>query len=157
MILGTMSIFLSIAVLLTLKKNYVSKRRSFINKRDRTMISTRFRKENYATSDHLLNPNYWPGKETRLQTSMTRSHVFECGEILSNKVELKEFSLCNFSIPSKQFYFVFDGRHQKISLNIHQKKIKPILKLLFIYKLFILLILHLCSLLYSQYNNVSNV
>uniref|UniRef100_A0A286XID9 Solute carrier organic anion transporter family member n=1 Tax=Cavia porcellus TaxID=10141 RepID=A0A286XID9_CAVPO len=66
MILGTMSIFLSIAVLLTLKKNYVSKRRSFINKRDRTMISTRFRKENYATSDHLLNPNYWPGKETRL-------------------------------------------------------------------------------------------
>uniref|UniRef100_A0A8C2W477 Solute carrier organic anion transporter family member n=1 Tax=Chinchilla lanigera TaxID=34839 RepID=A0A8C2W477_CHILA len=66
MILGTLSIFLSTAVLLTLKKNCVSKRRSFINKRDRTMVSTRFRKENCATSDHLLHPSYWPGKETRL-------------------------------------------------------------------------------------------
>ncbi|XP_004634598.1 solute carrier organic anion transporter family member 1C1 isoform X3 [Octodon degus] len=65
-ILGTLSIFLSIAVLLTLKKNYVSKRRSFINKRDKTMVSTRFRKNNHSTSDHLLHPSYWPGKETRL-------------------------------------------------------------------------------------------
>ncbi|KAM6162086.1 solute carrier organic anion transporter family member 1C1 isoform 1-T1 [Erethizon dorsatum] len=66
MILGTLSIFLSIVVLLTLKKKYVSKHRSFISRRDRTMVSTRFRKENCATSDHLLHPNYWPGKETRL-------------------------------------------------------------------------------------------
>uniref|UniRef100_A0A2K6G5N2 Solute carrier organic anion transporter family member n=1 Tax=Propithecus coquereli TaxID=379532 RepID=A0A2K6G5N2_PROCO len=65
-ILGTVSIFLSIAVLFILKKNYVSKHRSFITKRDRTMVSARFLKENCTTSDHLLQPNSWPGKETRL-------------------------------------------------------------------------------------------
>uniref|UniRef100_A0A8C5V2J6 Solute carrier organic anion transporter family member n=1 Tax=Microcebus murinus TaxID=30608 RepID=A0A8C5V2J6_MICMU len=65
-ILGTVSIFLSMAVLFILKKNYVSKHRSFITKRDRTMVSERFLKENCTTNDHLLQPNYWPGKETRL-------------------------------------------------------------------------------------------
>ncbi|XP_055136413.2 solute carrier organic anion transporter family member 1C1 isoform X3 [Symphalangus syndactylus] len=65
-ILGTVSILLSIAVLFILKKNYVSKHRSFITKRETTMVSTRFQKENYTTSDHLLQPNYWPGKETQL-------------------------------------------------------------------------------------------
>uniref|UniRef100_A0A2K5KAK1 Solute carrier organic anion transporter family member n=1 Tax=Colobus angolensis palliatus TaxID=336983 RepID=A0A2K5KAK1_COLAP len=66
MVLGTVSIFLSIAVLFILKKNYVSKHRSFITKRERTMVSTRFQKENCTTSDHLLQPKYWPGKETQL-------------------------------------------------------------------------------------------
>ncbi|XP_060021318.1 solute carrier organic anion transporter family member 1C1 isoform X3 [Lagenorhynchus albirostris] len=66
MILGTISIFLSIAVLFTLKKKYVSKHRSFRTKRERTMVSTRIRKENCTTSDHLLQPSYWPGKETQL-------------------------------------------------------------------------------------------
>ncbi|XP_059791391.1 solute carrier organic anion transporter family member 1C1 isoform X3 [Balaenoptera ricei] len=66
MILGTMSIFLSTAVLFTLKKKYVSKHRSFRTKRERTMVSTRSRKENCTTSDHLLQPSYWPGKETQL-------------------------------------------------------------------------------------------
>ncbi|KAF6340489.1 solute carrier organic anion transporter family member 1C1 [Rhinolophus ferrumequinum] len=66
MMLGIMSIFLSIAVLFTLKKNYVSKHRSFRTKRERTMVSTRIRKENCTTSDHLLQPNCWPGKETQL-------------------------------------------------------------------------------------------
>uniref|UniRef100_A0AAA9TWQ0 Solute carrier organic anion transporter family member n=1 Tax=Bos taurus TaxID=9913 RepID=A0AAA9TWQ0_BOVIN len=66
MMLGIMSIFLSTAVLFTLKKNYVSKHRSFRTKRERTMVSTRIRKENCTTSDHLLQPNYWPGKETQL-------------------------------------------------------------------------------------------
>ncbi|XP_078194344.1 solute carrier organic anion transporter family member 1C1 isoform X2 [Callithrix jacchus] len=65
-ILGTVSIFLSIAVVFILKKNYVSKHRSLTNKRERTTVSTRFQKENYTTSDHLLQPNYWPGKETQL-------------------------------------------------------------------------------------------
>ncbi|XP_032109713.1 solute carrier organic anion transporter family member 1C1 isoform X4 [Sapajus apella] len=65
-ILGTVSIFLSIAVIFILKKNYVSKHRSFTNKRERTTASTRFQKENYTTSDHLLQPNHWPGKETQL-------------------------------------------------------------------------------------------
>nr|XP_045366248.1 solute carrier organic anion transporter family member 1C1 isoform X3 [Camelus bactrianus] len=66
MMLGTVSIFLSTAVLFTLKKNYVSKHRSFRTKRERTMGSTRIRKENFTTSDHLLQPSYWPGKETQL-------------------------------------------------------------------------------------------
>nr|XP_058936386.1 solute carrier organic anion transporter family member 1C1 isoform X3 [Kogia breviceps] len=66
MILGTMSIFLSTAVLFTLKKKYVSSHRSFRTKRERTMVSTRIRKENCTTSDHLLQPSYWPGKETQL-------------------------------------------------------------------------------------------
>uniref|UniRef100_A0A8C6MKX9 Solute carrier organic anion transporter family member n=1 Tax=Moschus moschiferus TaxID=68415 RepID=A0A8C6MKX9_MOSMO len=66
MMLGIMSILLSTAVLFTLKKNYVSKHRSFRTKRERTMVSTRIRKENCTTSDHLLQPNYWPGKETQL-------------------------------------------------------------------------------------------
>ncbi|KAM5174243.1 solute carrier organic anion transporter family member 1C1 isoform 3-T3 [Callospermophilus lateralis] len=66
MILGIVSIFLSIAVLFVLKKNYVSKHRSFITKREKTMVSPRFRRENCSPSDHLLQSNYWPGKETRL-------------------------------------------------------------------------------------------
>ncbi|XP_040091233.1 solute carrier organic anion transporter family member 1C1 isoform X1 [Oryx dammah] len=66
MMLGIMSIFLSTAVLFTLKKNYVSKHRSFRTKRERTMVSARIRKENCTTNDHLLQPNYWPGKETQL-------------------------------------------------------------------------------------------
>uniref|UniRef100_I3M037 Solute carrier organic anion transporter family member n=1 Tax=Ictidomys tridecemlineatus TaxID=43179 RepID=I3M037_ICTTR len=66
MILGIVSIFLSIAVLFVLKKNYVSKHRSFITKREKTMVSPRFRKENCSPRDRLLQPNYWPGKETRL-------------------------------------------------------------------------------------------
>ncbi|XP_006912729.1 solute carrier organic anion transporter family member 1C1 isoform X2 [Pteropus alecto] len=66
MMLGIMSIFLNIAVLFTLKKNYVSKHRSFRTKRERTMVSTRIKKENCTTSDHLLQPNNWPGKETQL-------------------------------------------------------------------------------------------
>ncbi|XP_039104947.1 solute carrier organic anion transporter family member 1C1 isoform X2 [Hyaena hyaena] len=64
--LGTVSIFLSIAVLFTLKKNCVSKHRSFRTKTEGTMVSTTIRKENCITSDHLLQPNYWPGKETQL-------------------------------------------------------------------------------------------
>uniref|UniRef100_A0A8C8WJW1 Solute carrier organic anion transporter family member n=1 Tax=Panthera leo TaxID=9689 RepID=A0A8C8WJW1_PANLE len=64
--LGTVSIFLSIAVLFTLKKNCVSKHRSFRTKREGTMVSTTIRKENCTTGDHLLQANYWPGKETQL-------------------------------------------------------------------------------------------
>ncbi|XP_037701170.1 solute carrier organic anion transporter family member 1C1 isoform X2 [Choloepus didactylus] len=64
--LGTVSIFLSIAVLFILKKKYVLKHRSFITKRERTMASVRIRKESSTTSDHLLQPKYWPGKETQL-------------------------------------------------------------------------------------------
>nr|KAF6375357.1 solute carrier organic anion transporter family member 1C1 [Pipistrellus kuhlii] len=65
MLLGIMSIFLSTAVLFTLKKNYVSKRRIFRTMRERTVVSTRISKENCTTSDHLLQPT-WVGKETQL-------------------------------------------------------------------------------------------
>ncbi|KAM6215910.1 solute carrier organic anion transporter family member 1C1 isoform 2-T2 [Rhynchocyon petersi] len=64
-ILGTVSIFLSIAILFILKK-HISKRSNFITKRERTVISTRIRKENCIANDHLLQPSYWPGRETRL-------------------------------------------------------------------------------------------
>ncbi|XP_003405728.1 solute carrier organic anion transporter family member 1C1 isoform X1 [Loxodonta africana] len=64
--LGTVSIFLSIAVLFILKKKYVLKHRNFLTERKRTVISTRIMKENCTINDHFLQPNYWPGKETRL-------------------------------------------------------------------------------------------
>ncbi|XP_020012920.1 solute carrier organic anion transporter family member 1C1 isoform X2 [Castor canadensis] len=64
--LGTVAISLGTALLCILKKNYVSTHRSFITKRERTMRATRFRKETCATSHPFLQPEYWPGKETRL-------------------------------------------------------------------------------------------
>nr|XP_044995462.1 solute carrier organic anion transporter family member 1C1 isoform X3 [Jaculus jaculus] len=65
-ILGTGSIFLSIAVLFILKKTSISKHGGFRTKRESTAVSTRFQKESCAARDHLLQPQYWPGKETRL-------------------------------------------------------------------------------------------
>uniref|UniRef100_A0A8C6QHF7 Solute carrier organic anion transporter family member n=1 Tax=Nannospalax galili TaxID=1026970 RepID=A0A8C6QHF7_NANGA len=65
-ILGTVSIFPSLAVLLILKNKHVPKQRRFITKRERTTVATRFQRENCTPRDHLLQPKYWPGKETRL-------------------------------------------------------------------------------------------
>ncbi|XP_059112975.1 solute carrier organic anion transporter family member 1C1 isoform X4 [Peromyscus eremicus] len=65
-LLGTVSIFLSMAVLFVLKKKYVSKPSSFITTRDKTVVSSSFKKEICAARDHVLQPKYWPGKETRL-------------------------------------------------------------------------------------------
>ncbi|XP_016052898.1 PREDICTED: solute carrier organic anion transporter family member 1C1 [Miniopterus natalensis] len=66
MLLGILSIFLNIAVVLTLKKNYISKHRSLKTKREITTVTTRIRKDNCTTSDQLLQPSCRPGKETRL-------------------------------------------------------------------------------------------
>ncbi|XP_052575524.1 solute carrier organic anion transporter family member 1C1 isoform X4 [Peromyscus californicus insignis] len=65
-LLGTVSIFLSMAVLFVLKKKYVSKPSSFITTRDKTVVSSSFKMETCAARDHVLQPKYWPGKETRL-------------------------------------------------------------------------------------------
>uniref|UniRef100_A0A8I6GJ93 Solute carrier organic anion transporter family member n=1 Tax=Rattus norvegicus TaxID=10116 RepID=A0A8I6GJ93_RAT len=65
-LLGTVSVFLSTAVLLVLKKKYVSKRSSFITAREKIVMSSSVKKETCAARDHGLQPKYWPGKETRL-------------------------------------------------------------------------------------------
>ncbi|XP_036036605.1 solute carrier organic anion transporter family member 1C1 isoform X3 [Onychomys torridus] len=65
-LLGTVSIFLSMAVLFVLKKKYVSKPSSFITTRDKRVVSSSFKKETCAARDRVLQPKYWPGKETRL-------------------------------------------------------------------------------------------
>uniref|UniRef100_A0A8C8U170 Solute carrier organic anion transporter family member n=1 Tax=Peromyscus maniculatus bairdii TaxID=230844 RepID=A0A8C8U170_PERMB len=65
-LLGSVSIFLSMAVLFVLKKKYVSKPSSFITTRDKTVVSSSFKKETCAARDRVLQPKYWPGKETRL-------------------------------------------------------------------------------------------
>ncbi|XP_058511640.1 solute carrier organic anion transporter family member 1C1 [Ochotona princeps] len=65
-ILGTVSIVLSMAVLLVLKKKDASKRGSFVMPSETAVVSTRFRKENCFPHDQLLEPSYWPGKETQL-------------------------------------------------------------------------------------------
>lgn len=64
--MGTVSVFLSTAVLLVLKKKYVSKRSSFITAREKIVMSSSVKKETCAARDHGLQPKYWPGKETRL-------------------------------------------------------------------------------------------
>lgn len=66
MILGTISIFLSTALLFSLKKKCVSKHKSFRTNKEKTMVSVKIRKENGPASDYWLQPNYWPGKETQL-------------------------------------------------------------------------------------------
>ncbi|ERE65983.1 solute carrier organic anion transporter family member 1C1 isoform X1 [Cricetulus griseus] len=65
-LLGTVSIFLSMAVLFVLKRKYVSKHSSFITTRDKAVVSSTFRKETSVARVHVPQPKYWPGKETRL-------------------------------------------------------------------------------------------
>ncbi|XP_040824275.1 solute carrier organic anion transporter family member 1C1 isoform X4 [Ochotona curzoniae] len=66
MILGTVSVVLSMAVLFVLKRKDASKPGNFVMPSETTVVSTRFRKENCFRRDHLLEPSYWPGKETQL-------------------------------------------------------------------------------------------
>ncbi|CAO2607085.1 Solute carrier organic anion transporter family member 1C1 [Lemmus lemmus] len=65
-LLGTVSIFLSMAVLFILKKKYVSKHSCSIATRGRAVASSNFRMEARSAKDRGLQPKYWPGKETRL-------------------------------------------------------------------------------------------
>ncbi|XP_026643700.1 solute carrier organic anion transporter family member 1C1 isoform X2 [Microtus ochrogaster] len=65
-LLGTVSIFLSMAVLFILKKKYVSKHSCSIATRGKAVASSSFRIEARAAKDRGHQPKYWPGKETRL-------------------------------------------------------------------------------------------
>ncbi|XP_077663607.1 solute carrier organic anion transporter family member 1C1 isoform X2 [Eretmochelys imbricata] len=65
-VLGTMSIFLSIAVLFVLKKRYVPQDENIAANGGRGMVSVQTRKDNFVNSDYLIQTTYWPEKETRL-------------------------------------------------------------------------------------------
>ncbi|XP_044835238.1 solute carrier organic anion transporter family member 1C1-like isoform X2 [Mauremys mutica] len=65
-VLGTMSIFLSIAVLFVLKKRYVPQDENITANGGRGMVSVQNRKDNFVNSDYLIQTTYWPEKETRL-------------------------------------------------------------------------------------------
>ncbi|XP_067415075.1 solute carrier organic anion transporter family member 1C1 isoform X2 [Emydura macquarii macquarii] len=65
-VLGTMSIFLSIAVLFVLKKRYFPQDENIATNGGRGMVSVQNRKDNFVNSDYLIQTTYWPEKETRL-------------------------------------------------------------------------------------------
>nr|XP_020850074.1 solute carrier organic anion transporter family member 1C1 isoform X3 [Phascolarctos cinereus] len=65
-LLGTMSIFLSIAMLFVLKRRSLSKDGNLSNNKEDAMESTSSKKEHHANNDHIFETFYWPGKETEL-------------------------------------------------------------------------------------------
>ncbi|XP_077196257.1 solute carrier organic anion transporter family member 1C1 isoform X1 [Paroedura picta] len=65
-VLGTMSTFLSVAVLIVLKKRYLPHNGSIVTSGQRGMTSAMNRIDNFVNSDHLIQTTYWPEKETRL-------------------------------------------------------------------------------------------
>ncbi|XP_074124989.1 solute carrier organic anion transporter family member 1C1 isoform X2 [Sminthopsis crassicaudata] len=65
-LLGTISIFLSIAMLFVLKRKSVSKTENLTNNNEATLESTSSKKEHHTNNDHIFETPYWPGKETQL-------------------------------------------------------------------------------------------
>ncbi|XP_006035690.1 solute carrier organic anion transporter family member 1C1-like [Alligator sinensis] len=65
-VLGTMSILLSIAVLFILKKRFVPQDENIAATGERGTVLARNSKDNFVTFDHLIQTAYWPDKETRL-------------------------------------------------------------------------------------------
>ncbi|XP_010213714.1 PREDICTED: solute carrier organic anion transporter family member 1C1-like [Tinamus guttatus] len=65
LVLGTMSIFFSIAVLWILRKRSTPQDETISASRRGTGL-TKKRKDNFVNSDHLIQTTYWPEKETRL-------------------------------------------------------------------------------------------
>ncbi|XP_032301906.1 solute carrier organic anion transporter family member 1C1 isoform X3 [Coturnix japonica] len=66
LVLGTVSIFFSIAVLWVLRKRSALQDESLSANGERDTCVTKSRKENFVNSDHLIQTTYWPEKETRL-------------------------------------------------------------------------------------------
>ncbi|XP_072855842.1 solute carrier organic anion transporter family member 1C1 [Pogona vitticeps] len=64
-VLGTMSTFLSIAVLIVLKKRYGPRSESITVSGERETSSAK-RSSDFVNSDHSIQTTYWPEKETRL-------------------------------------------------------------------------------------------
>ncbi|KAJ6666251.1 hypothetical protein lerEdw1_000523 [Lerista edwardsae] len=64
--LGTMSTFLSVAVLMVLKKRYITHNETIATGEEQETTTATNRKSNFVNSDHLIQTTYWPEKETRL-------------------------------------------------------------------------------------------
>ncbi|NWI21649.1 SO1C1 protein, partial [Crypturellus soui] len=65
LVLGTVSIFFSIAVLWILRKTSTPQDETTSDSRRGTGL-TKKRRDNFLNSDHLIQTTYWPEKETRL-------------------------------------------------------------------------------------------
>ncbi|NXG44765.1 SO1C1 protein, partial [Psilopogon haemacephalus] len=65
LMLGTVSIFFSVAVLWVLRKRS-SHDETLSTNGERGTPGTKSRKDNFVNSDHLVQTTYWPEKETRL-------------------------------------------------------------------------------------------
>ncbi|XP_035406766.1 solute carrier organic anion transporter family member 1C1 isoform X2 [Cygnus atratus] len=66
LVLGTMSVFFSIAVLWVLQKRSAPQDETLSANGERGTCVTNSRKDNFFNSGHLIQTTYWPEKETRL-------------------------------------------------------------------------------------------
>uniref|UniRef100_A0A8C3BI89 Solute carrier organic anion transporter family member n=1 Tax=Cairina moschata TaxID=8855 RepID=A0A8C3BI89_CAIMO len=66
LVLGTMSVFFSVAVLWVLRKRSAPQDETLSANGERGTCVTNSRKDNFFNSDHLIQTTYWPEKETRL-------------------------------------------------------------------------------------------
>ncbi|KAK4829937.1 hypothetical protein QYF61_007660 [Mycteria americana] len=66
LVLGTVSIFFSVAVLWVLRKRSSPQDETPSANGERGTCGTKSRKDNFVNSDHLIQTTYWPEKETRL-------------------------------------------------------------------------------------------
>ncbi|XP_008504339.2 solute carrier organic anion transporter family member 1C1 isoform X2 [Calypte anna] len=66
LVLGTVSIFFSVAVLWVLRKSSSPADETLSANGERGACGTKSRRENFVSSDHLIQTTYWPERETRL-------------------------------------------------------------------------------------------
>ncbi|XP_059703833.1 solute carrier organic anion transporter family member 1C1 isoform X2 [Haemorhous mexicanus] len=66
LVLGTVSIFFSVAVLWVLRKRSPPQDETLSANGDRGTCGTKSRKDHFVNSDQLIQSTYWPEKETRL-------------------------------------------------------------------------------------------
>lgn len=66
LVLGTVSIFFSVAVLWVLRKRSSPQDETLSANGERGACGTKSRKDNFVNSDQLIQSTYWPEKETRL-------------------------------------------------------------------------------------------
>lgn len=66
LVLGTVSIFFSVAVLWVLRKKPSPQDETLSANGERGACGTKSRKDNFVNSDQLIQSTYWPEKETRL-------------------------------------------------------------------------------------------
>uniref|UniRef100_A0A8C3V5I4 Solute carrier organic anion transporter family member n=1 Tax=Catharus ustulatus TaxID=91951 RepID=A0A8C3V5I4_CATUS len=66
LVLGTVSVFFSVAVLWVLRKRSSPQDETLSANGERGACGTKSRKDNFVNSDQLIQSTYWPEKETRL-------------------------------------------------------------------------------------------